>query len=66
LREIVKGWIGFLFLLLARGGVMTVIGWFVVFIVEKAGRINFLLGVILGIILVLGMGLLYTIMERWP
>ena len=66
MREDVKGWMGFIILLLARGGIMTVTGYFVGYIVGKTWHINYLLGVLLGIFLSLGVGIIYIILERWP
>lgn len=52
--------------LIVRGGVMTLAGWFVVLMVTEAWRISVALSLALGLLLILGVGLLYTILEGWP
>jgi len=64
--EVVKGWLGFLGVLMVRGGIMTLTGWVVVQLVEEAWRTNVALGLVVGLMLIVGVGLLYTILERWP
>jgi hypothetical protein len=66
MREDIEGWMGFVIILLARGGIMTVTGWFVGHIVGKTWHINYLLGVVLGLFLSLGVGILYIVLEKWP
>ena len=62
----VKEWLGFLGILMVRGGIMTLAGWVVVQLVEEAWRTSVALGLVVGLMLIVGVGLLYTIMERWP
>jgi len=62
----VKEWLGFLGVLMVRGGLMTLAGWVVVQLVEEAWRTSVALGLVVGLMLIIGVGLLYTIMERWP
>jgi len=66
MKEDVKSWLGFVILLLARGGIMIVTGWFVGHVIGKTWNIHYLLGVILGLFLSLGVGILYIVLERWP
>ena len=61
-----KEWLGFLGVLTVRGGLMTLAGWVVVQLVEEAWRTSVALGLVVGLMLIIGVGLLYTIMERWP
>ncbi len=62
----VKEWLGFLGVLMVRGGIMTLAGWVIVQLVEEAWRTSVALGLVVGLMLIIGVGLLYTIMERWP
>ena len=64
--EGVKGWLGFLVVLIVRGGIMTLTGWVVVKLVREAWHSSVALGLALGLLFILGVGLLYTIIERWP
>lgn len=61
-----KEWLGFLGVLMVRGGIMTLAGWVIVQLVEEAWRTSVALGLVVGLMLIIGVGLLYTIMERWP
>jgi len=61
-----KGWLGFLGILMIRGGVMALTGWVVVQMVKEVWGSSVVLGLLVGLMLILGMGILYTIMERWP
>lgn len=66
MNESMKGWQGFLLCLLVRGVVMTMAGWFVVLMVTEAWRFSVALSLALGLLLTLGVGLLYTMIETWP
>lgn len=66
MNESMKGWQGFLLCLLVRGVVMTMAGWFVVLMVTEAWRFSVALSLVLGLLLTLGVGLLYTLIETWP
>lgn len=61
-----KGWLGFLGILMIRGGVMAIAGWVVVQMVKDVWGFSVVLGLLVGLMLILGVGLLYTILERWP
>ena len=61
-----KGWLGFLGILMIRGGVMALTGWVVVQMVKEVWGSSVVLGLLVGLMLILGVGILYTIMERWP
>jgi len=65
-NEDVKGWLGFIVVLIVRGSIMTLAGWAVVLLVGEAWRSSVALSLVGGLLLILGVGLLYTIMERWP
>jgi len=61
-----KGWVGFVGVLMIRGVIMTLVGWVVVQLVREVWSASIALGLVLWLMLIVGVGLLYTIMERWP
>lgn len=66
LIEGVRSWLEFLLVLIVRGGVMTAAGWFVVLMVAEAWNFSVALSLLLGTLLIIGVGLLYTMLEIWP
>jgi len=64
--EWMKGWVGFVGVLMIRGVIMTLVGWVVVQLVREVWSVSIALGLVLWLMLIVGVGLLYTIMERWP
>jgi hypothetical protein len=61
-----KEWLGFVGILMIRGVVMTLTGWVVVQLVREVWRLSIALGLVLWLMLIVGVGILYTMMERWP
>ncbi|RLI10045.1 hypothetical protein DRO42_02535 [Candidatus Bathyarchaeota archaeon] len=61
-----KAWLDLLLVLIVRGGIMTLAGWFVVLMVTEMWRFSVALSLVLGLLLLLGVGLLYTVLEGWP
>lgn len=61
-----KGWVGFVGVLMIRGLIMTLVGWVVVQLVREVWSASIALGLMLWLVLIVGVGFLYTIMERWP
>lgn len=64
--ESMKAWQNFLLCLIVRGIIMTMAGWFVVLVVAEAWRFSVAFSLTLGLLLTLGVGLLYTLIETWP
>jgi len=61
-----KAWLDLLLVLIVRGGIMTLAGWFVVLMVTEIWSFSVALSLVLGLLLLLGVGLLYTVLEGWP
>ena len=61
-----KAWLDLLLVLIVRGGIMTLAGWFVVLMVSEIWSFSVALSLVLGLLLLLGVGLLYTVLEGWP
>ena len=61
-----KAWLDLLLVLIVRGGIMTLAGWFVVLMVAEMWSFSVALSLVLGLLLLLGVGLLYTVLEGWP
>ena len=66
MNESVKAWRSFLLCLLVRGFIMTMAGWFVVLMVMETWHFSVAFSLALGLMLTLGVGLLYTLIETWP
>lgn len=45
---------------------MTMAGWFVVLMVNELWSISTFLSLTVGLLLILGVGILYTLIETWP
>jgi len=61
-----KEWLGFVGILMIRGVVMTLTGWVVVQLVREVWSLSIALGLVLWLLLIVGVGILYTMLERWP
>jgi hypothetical protein len=51
---------------MVRGFIMTMAGWFVVLMIKEAWRFSVAFSLASGLLLTLGVGLLYTLIETWP
>ncbi len=61
-----NGWLGFVGVLMIRGVIMTLVGWVVVQLVREVWSVSIALGLVLWLVLIVGVGFFYTIMEKWP
>jgi hypothetical protein len=66
MNDSIKSWRSFILCLMVRGFIMTMAGWFVVLMIKEAWRFSVAFSLASGLLLTLGVGLLYTLIETWP
>ena len=67
MNEGAKAWLDFLLVLIVRGCAMTMGGWAVSKLLEESWRSSpVAVSLVYGFLLILGMGGLHMIVEKWP
>lgn len=66
MNEAIKGWLGFIVVLIVRGSIMFFAGWAVLLVVEEVWRSSVVFSLVLWLLLTFVMGFLYTMIEGWP
>jgi len=66
-NEDVKAWLDFLLVLIVRGGAMALGGWAVSKLLEESWSSSpVAVSLVYGFLLILGLGRLHMIVEKWP
>lgn len=66
-NEDVKAWLDFLLVLIVRGGAMALGGWAVSKLLEESWRSSPIpISLVYGFLLILGLGHLHMMVEKWP